>query len=221
VSQRQRQLTTLPPQARRPVVGLVVLCAAVVAVGAALYHGQRRAGPLDDAVDDWLFTIFGRFRMLLYQLLHVADLPVVASVLAVVAVTAVLRARPDIAALAVVGPAAAIGLTELVLKPLVRRRYNNWLSYPSGHTVGMLSTCTVLAVILLGAGLTLALRVAVGVLLSAVSVIVVLALIVDGFHYFTDTVAGAALSVGVVLLVALAVDAVTVTRPPVRESASV
>jgi membrane-associated phospholipid phosphatase len=59
------------------------------------------------------------------------------------------------------------------------------------------------------------------VLLSAVSVIVVLALIVDGFHYFTDTVAGAALSVGVVLLVALAVDAVTVTRPPVRESASV
>jgi undecaprenyl-diphosphatase len=211
----------LPPLARRPAVGVVVLCAAVVAVGAVLYHGQRRAGALDNAVDDWLFTIFGRFRVQLYQLLHVADLPVVGTVLAVVAVTALLRARPDIAALAAIGPAAAIGLTEVVLKPLVQRRYNNWLSYPSGHTVGMLSACTVLGVIVLGAALTLALRVVVGVLLLAVSVIVVLALIVYGFHYFTDTVAGVALSVGVVLLVALAVDAVTVTRPAVRDSARV
>lgn len=213
----------LPPLARRPAVGVVVLCAAVVAVGAVLYHGQRRAGALDNAVDDWLFTIFGRFRVQLYQLLHVADLPVVGTVLAVVAVTALLRARPDIAALAAIGPAAAIGLTEVVLKPLVQRRYNNWLSYPSGHTVGMLSACTVLGVIVLGAALTLALRVVVGVLLLAVSVIVVLALIVYGFHYFTDTVAGVALSVGVVLLVALAVDAVTVTvtRPAVPEPASV
>jgi membrane-associated phospholipid phosphatase len=159
--------------------------------------------------------------VILYQLLHVADLPVVGTVLAVVAVTALLRARPDIAALAVIGPLAAIGLTEVVLKPLVQRRYNNWLSYPSGHTVGMLSTCTALGVIVLGAGLTLALRVAIGVLLSAVSAVVVLALIVDGFHYFTDTVAGVALSVGVVLLVALAVDAVTVTRPAVSEPTSV
>jgi membrane-associated phospholipid phosphatase len=209
-------VSLLPPRARRPAVGLVVLCAAVVAVGAVLYHRQRRAGALDDAVDDWLFTIFGRFRVILYQLLHVADLPVVGTVLAVVVVTALLRARPDIAALAAIGPAVAIGLTELVLKPLVQRRYNNWLSYPSGHTVGMLSTCTVLAVIVLGAGLTLALRVAIGVLLLAVSTVVVLALLVDGFHYFTDTVAGVALSVGVVLLVALAVDRVTVTRPIVR-----
>jgi undecaprenyl-diphosphatase len=214
-------VSLLPSQARRPAVGLVVLCAAVVAVGAALYHGQRRAGPLDNAVDDWLFTIFGRFRVILYQLLHVADLPVVGTVLAVVAVTALLRAHPDIAALAVIGPLAAIGLTEVVLKPLVQRRYNNWLSYPSGHTVGMLSMCTALGVIVLGAGLTLALRVAIGVLLSAVSAVVVLALIVDGFHYFTDTVAGVALSVGVVLLVALAVDAVTVTRPAVSEPTSV
>ncbi|MEV6604431.1 phosphatase PAP2 family protein [Kutzneria sp. NPDC051319] len=205
----------LPPQARRPAVGLVVLCAAVVAVGAALYHGQARAGRLDDAVDDRLFTIFGRDRAFLYQLLHVADLQVVVTVLAVVAVLAVLRARPDIAALAAIGPGAAIGLTELVLKPLVQRRYNNWLSYPSGHTVGMLSTCTVLGVILLGASLTLALRVTLGVLLLVVCVIVVLALIVDGFHYFTDTVAGVGLAVGVVLLAALGVDAVTglVTRP--------
>ncbi|GAA3432436.1 hypothetical protein GCM10018954_020390 [Kutzneria kofuensis] len=200
-------------------VGLIVLCAAVVAVGAALYHGELRAGRLDDAVDDRLFTIFGRYRVFLYQLLHVADLQVVATVLAVVAVTAVLRARPDIAALAAIGPLVAIGLTELVLKPLVRRRYTGWLSYPSGHTVGMLSTCTVLGVILLGAGgLTLALRVAMGVLLLAASVIVVLALIVDGFHYFTDTVAGTGLAVGIVLLVAMAVDTVTglVARPPAR-----
>ena len=50
----------LPPQARRSAIGLVVLSVAVVAVGAALYHGQRRGGRLDDAVDDWLFTLFGR-----------------------------------------------------------------------------------------------------------------------------------------------------------------
>lgn len=212
----------LPPQARRPAVGLVVLSVVVVAVGAVLYHGQRRAGSLDNAVDDWLFTIFGRDRVFLYQLLRVADLPVVIAVLAVVLVAALLRGRPDIAALAAIGPLAAIGLTERVLKPVVQRRYNFGLSYPSGHTVGTVSECAVLAVILLGAtGVTLALRVALGVLLLVVCGIVVLALMVDGFHYFTDTVAGTFLSVGVVALVALAVDAVTarVTRRPVGASA--
>ncbi|MFI9383920.1 phosphatase PAP2 family protein [Kutzneria sp. NPDC052558] len=203
----------LPPRARRSAVGLVVLSVVVVAVGAALYHGERRAGRLDDAVDDWLFTIFGRDRALLYQLLHVADLPVVVAVLAAVVAGALMRGRPDIAALAAIGPVAAIGLTEVVLKPLVQRRYNFFLSYPSGHTVGTVSECAVLGVILLGAtGLTLALRVAMGVLLLAVSGLVMLALIVDDFHYFTDTVAGAALSVGVVALTALAVDAVTRRR---------
>jgi membrane-associated phospholipid phosphatase len=203
----------LPPQARRSAVGLIVVSAVVVAVGAALYHGQRRAGRLDDAVDDWLFTIFGRDRVLLYQLLHVADLPVVIAVLAVVLLAALMRGRPDIATLAVLGPLAAIGLTEVVLKPLVQRRYDFFLSYPSGHTVGTLSACAVLGVILVGAtGVTLALRVAMGVLLLAVCATVMLALIVDGFHYFTDTVAGAFLSVGVVMLAALAVDLVTGRR---------
>ena len=215
-------VSLLPPRARRPAFGLAALCAVVVAVGAVLYHGQRRAGPLDDAVDDRLFTIFGQDRAFLYQLLHVADLQVVGTVLVVVVVTALLRARRDIALLAAIAPLTAIVLTEVVLKPLVRRRYNGWLSYPSGHTVGTLSECAVLGVILLGAtGLTLALRVALGVLLLAVCAIVILALIVDGFHYFTDTVAGVGLSVGVVLLVALALDRVTVTRPRERVSASV
>lgn len=205
----------LPSRARRPAIGLIVLSVVVVAVGAVLYHGQRRAGRLDDVVDDWLFTIFGRDRVFLYQLLHVADLPVVIAVLAVVLVAALLRGRPDIAALAVLGPLAAIGLTEAALKPLVQRRYNFTLSYPSGHTVGTVSECAVLGVILIGAtGLTLALRVAMGVLLVAVCGIVVLALMVDGFHYFTDTVAGAFLSVGVVATAALAVDAVTGRSAP-------
>ncbi|QUQ69394.1 phosphatase PAP2 family protein [Kutzneria sp. CA-103260] len=203
----------LPPQARRSAVGLVVLSVVVVAVGAALYHGQQRAGRLDDAVDDWLFTVFGQHRVFLYQLLHVADLPVVIAVLVVVLVAALMRGRPDIAALAAIGPLASIGLTEAVLKPLVHRRYNFFLSYPSGHTVGTASECAVLGVILLGAtGLTLALRVAMGVLLLVVCATVMLALIVDDFHYFTDTVAGASLSVGVVALTALAVDAVTRRR---------
>ena len=200
----------LPPRARRLAGGLAVLCAVLVAVGAVLYHGQRRAGRLDDAVDDRLFTIFGRDRVFLYQLLHVADLPVVVTVLAVVVVAALMRGRPDVAALAAIGPAAAIGTTELVLKPLVQRRYNFVLSYPSGHTVGTLSECAVLGVILIGAtGLALALRVALGLLLAAVCAVVMLALIVDDFHYFTDTVAGAALSVGIVTLVTLGVDTVT------------
>jgi membrane-associated phospholipid phosphatase len=212
----------LPPQARRPAVGLVLLSTIVIAVGALLYRGQRRGGRLDDTVDDWLFTIFGRYRVFLYKLLHVADLPVVVAVLAVVLVAALLRGRPDIAALAAIGPSAAIGLTELVLKPLVQRRYNFFLSYPSGHTVGAVAECAVLGVILLGAtGLTLALRVPLGVLLLAVCGMVILALIVDGFHYSTDTVAGSCLAVGVVALTALLVDAVTaaLTRKPVSVSA--
>lgn len=212
----------LPPQAGRPAVGLVVLSAVVVAVGAVLYHGQRRGGGLDNAVDDWLFTVFGRYRVFLYELLHVADLPVVVAVLAVIVTAALLRGRPEIAALAAIAPLTAILLTEVVLKPLVQRWYNLGLSYPSGHTGGTVSECAVLGVILLGAtGLPLALRVVIGVLLLVVCGIVMLALIVDDFHYFTDTVAGTFLSVGVVVLTALAVDRVTgsVTRRPVGVSA--
>jgi undecaprenyl-diphosphatase len=217
-------VSLLPPWARRPAVGLVAACAVLVAVGAARYHGERKAGGLDETVDDWLFTVLGRDRLSLYGLLHVADLPVVVTVLAVVAVTAVLRRRFDVAALAAIGPLATILTTEYVLKPLVGRRYDKVLSYPSGHTVGTVSECATLGVILLGAaGLTLALRVALGVLLAAVCGIVMLALIVDGFHYFTDTVAGLFLSVGVVTLVALGIETVTgaVTPRPVRVSAQV
>jgi undecaprenyl-diphosphatase len=215
-------VSLLPVGARRPAVGLVAATTVVVAVGALLYHGQRRGGRLDNAVDDWLFTVFGRDRVTLYGLLHVADLPAVITILAVTLVAALMRGRPDVAALAAIGPLVAIGLTELVLKPLTQRRFNAALSYPSGHTVGMTATVAVLGIALLGAtGLTLALRVAVGVLLLAVCGTVMLALIVDDFHYFTDTIAGFSLSVGIVTLSALVVDTVTaaVTRRPVGASA--
>lgn len=197
----------VPRRLRVPALALVTGCAVIVLVLGLLYHHQRHAGHLDAAVDHWLVSQFGADQALLNALLHIADLPSIIAILAVVVVVALVRRRPDIAVLAVAGPLASILVTELLLKPLIRRTYSNWLSYPSGHTAGTVAVAAVLGVVLLGAaGLGTALRIVLALVLLAVCTIVGIALITLGYHYFTDTVGGFFLSVAMVTLVALGID---------------
>ncbi|WP_025354309.1 phosphatase PAP2 family protein [Kutzneria albida] len=187
---------------RQAITAYLWLSALVVAALSALtWHGRRGTG-LDLAVDGWIERTFS--QDLLRTVVHLADLPVLVGVLALVLVLALVRRDRELALLAVLGPTAAMLLTELVLKPLVHRTYGSWLAFPSGHTTAITATATVLA--LLAARLPLAARTVVHLLLLAAVVVVAIALIGLDYHYFTDTVGGFFVATACVLLVSRLLD---------------
>jgi membrane-associated phospholipid phosphatase len=131
---------------------------------------------------------------------------VMAAVLALACV-AVRRWRG--AVLVAVAVPAAGALTEFLLKPFVGRLLSGYLSYPSGHTTGVIALAVTFAV-LLADPTRPRLPAAVRLLLAALAVLaagaVALAVVGLGLHYFTDTVGGAATGTAVVLLTALIID---------------
>lgn len=93
----------------------------------------------------------------------------------------------------VLGPMAAIVVTELIAKPLVGRNFEGVLTYPSG---------TVTAVAALAAGAFIVAprktKPVVGAVGLAVVVTVCAAVVVLRWHYPTDAVGGACVGIGVV-----------------------
>ncbi len=104
--------------------------------------------------------------------------------------------------LAVTGPALAVAVNTWVLKPAFGRYYDDHLAYPSGHTVSLVATVTVVA-LSVSTTRTRVLTVVVGVVLTGCAAVGMAGL---GYHYVTDVVGGAATAVAVTLGMA----------PPVR-----
>ena len=134
-----------------------------------------------------------------------SEIPVLLAVLALVAWALYQRDRAALA-VAILGPASALFLTEYVLKPLVDRTSPKGVySYPSGHSavVAALVT-TALLFVYRYAGPRFAL------LWSPYAAAVIgamgIAVVALRWHYVTDAVGGVALGIGVVLLVAAAAD---------------
>lgn len=199
----------LPGAARRVAVILICCCAVVVTVGAVLGAGRSQPNALSRPVDTWLQAHLGVHHTAL-QL--VSDLGVAAAELAaVVLVLAALGARRrNVAALALISVPLAWVLTEFVLKPLVDERIDNFLTYPSGHTQAVFCVATIITVALLNPPRVRParwLRILVVAVTVAVGVAVAISMIGLDYHYFTDTVAGAATGVGVALGTALCLDA--------------
>jgi undecaprenyl-diphosphatase len=107
-----------------------------------------------------------------------------------------------------------------VLKHLIGRTHLGQLSFPSGHVASAMTVATVLGVLLhdparpAAARISRALLVAMACTLTAVVAAGVIGL---RWHYFTDTVGGAALGTGTVLSLAFLIDLVPgalLRRPP-------
>ena len=100
-------------------------------------------------------------------------------------------------------------MDEALLKPLVHRTYWGNVVYPSGHTTAVFTLAATVTVLLLvppqpaKAG---ALRVLIPVAACVLGVAVAIAVIGLQWHYFTDTVAGAAVAIGTVCGLALLLD---------------
>lgn len=197
------------PAARPIAAWLLACCVAITTVVGMLVAGQARADPLDHGADAAVRTAFRGHLRLLYLIADIPE-PVQYGLLTVALIAAcLLTRRVRGAVLAALSLLVAIVLTEFVLKPLVGRTLGGALVYPSGHTSRSFALAAVIAVVLLGPErppLPFAARLALA--LTALLIATAVAVAVTGirYHYFSDTIGGAAVGIGTVAAMALALD---------------
>ena len=198
----------LLPTATRPVaVTIVVVCALVTAAqGVWLRHGMETSW-LDTAIDTKVRAgLDGHPRLLAVLVWPGKPVPATA-IAAALALACILRRRYGEAAFVAISVPAAAALTELVLKPLIGR--TSWGDpFPSGHVTSVVALATALTV-LLASGPTPVhrlLRFVLACTAYLIAAAVAVGVIGANMHHFTDTVGGAAIGTGTVLLTALILD---------------
>lgn len=206
--QREFPAPLLPAPARKPAAILAAGCLGLVAVLGIISAHQGHGDAIDRAVYSWVTGLHLR-RNALSVVSRVGGVTATTLLTAVLAVACLAVRRVGGAVLAVAGVALASVLTEVVLKPLVHRTITGFLTYPSGHTTGLFAVAAALAVVMLAppSGRPRpALRVAAVAAAVIIASAVGLTMVGLRFHYFTDTVAGAAVGAGVVIGVAFLLD---------------
>jgi membrane-associated phospholipid phosphatase len=187
-------------------------CVIVVLVTGLLFKGQTGPDGFDTAADSPVITFFRvRDGFLGWLVLPGSLIPAIA-VSAAIAAGCLIARRPNGAVLAVTAVPAAAGLDDGLLKHLFHRTYLGVLSFPSGHTTSVAGMTATLAILLLvppQQARTRAVRVAVVATACLITIMVALGVIALRWHYFTDTVAGAAVGAGTVLGLALLLDLAT------------
>ncbi len=191
----------------------------MIGIGALFAH-QSRPDALDAVIRGWILGMhIHPTDMAVFS--RIGGATVTAALTAALALGCLAVRRVSGAVLAVVGVVVASALTEWVVKPIVDRTItiHHYVSYPSGHTTGLFAVSAALAVVLLSArsGRSWrAVRVAAVAAAVVVSCAVGVAMVALEFHYFTDTVAGAAVGTGVVLGIAFVLDSHVIRRWPGR-----
>jgi len=208
-----RPLLAVP--ARRWTGALLVCSAILVTVLGILFAHQTGADQLDRTVDSPVITWFGSHQGLAVWLAAPgSQLPAIVLSAAIV-VACLCTGRLNGAVLAAAAVPAAIGLNDGLFKPLVHRTYLGVLSYPSGHTAAMSALAATAAVLLLvppQPARARALRVLILVAVCMLGVMVAIGVIALRWHYFTDTVAGAAVGTGTVCGLAFLLDLSIIRR---------
>jgi membrane-associated phospholipid phosphatase len=189
---------------------LLGLCVVVVfAIGAAFAH-QTTADGLDRVIDDPVINWIGKDRALLDWMEYPGtQVPAVVLSLAM-AIAALARRRLGGVVLALFADLIATQIDEWLLKPLFGRTYLGAVSYPSGHTTSVVSIIAVYVVLFVippQVSRARAWRLGGLAVLLALAVITVIGVIGLRWHYFTDTVGGAAVAVGTVCALCLLIDA--------------
>jgi len=203
-------------------VALLAVCVAITALlGLWLMH-QSQADWLDSVIDWGLRVNLYRHRAILIRLGELADPLQTTEIAAALVLACLLTRRWRGALLVAVAIPAAGALTEYLLKPLFDRTAQGHLEFPSGHSTGAFAMAAVCVVLLLGPLRprlpdTLRKFLAVAAALTAAGVAV--AVVALDFHYFTDTVAGAAVGTAVVLATALLLDRLIPSGSPDRPAA--
>ena len=208
---RLRAGRPLLPAAGRPWALLLAGCCAVITtvIGVLVAHQHVPVG-IDHAIDVPIYTKLGPHHGVLLRIVELGSPGPVIVLTIVIVAGCLLAGRLNGAILGAFAAPIADGLDELVLKPLFHRADLGFLSYPSGHTTAVFalgSTVTVLlAVPAAGAARPRMRRAAVPVAAAVIGCMVAAGLIALRWHYFSDTVGGAAVAIGTVCFLALLLD---------------
>jgi undecaprenyl-diphosphatase len=205
----------VPTRMRTRAMVVAVIAALVVAVLAVLLHGKRQTG-VDETITRWLY-IHLRSWWIARKLLTLSEPAFEVGVLGALAVGAAMRRAWNVVAVAVIGPIAAVVLSEFVLKPLVHRQLGGVSfpisdAYPSGHETGIAALLTVLGLLTLRTAWSAAAKTAILVAFGIWAVVAAIGLIRNFAHYPSDTVGGVGVALAVVIGTAFAIDAVTSRR---------
>jgi undecaprenyl-diphosphatase len=203
-------------RAARPwAAGVLAACAVIVTVLGVLFAHQSTADAFDRAVDAPFISALGDHQVTAYWLARPgSELPAVLACAAIVIVCLVAR-RFSGALLAALGLAVSEIITEELLKPAFHRTYLGSVTYPSGHTTAIVALVATVAVLLLMPSRPVSARALQYLILAGAGVLAVavpVGLMGLRWHYFTDTVGGAAVGLGAVLALAFILDAPIVRR---------
>lgn len=211
----------LPPGSRRPAILLLAGCVVVTACLALAFGHQARADRLDAVVDARIHAALASYQGPLHLLTRLGGLLSVTELTAALVLACLLARRWRGAVLVALAVPVAMTVTEYVLKPVVGRTIEGYPSFPSGHATAMFALAAAGTVLLANPPRPRLPR-AVRLLLVAgavlIAVAVPVAMVALGFHYFTDIVAGTAVGIGTVLLIALLID---LARPVTRAQRAV
>ena len=200
----------LSPAVRPWAAWVLVACAVIVAGLGALFANQTSADAFDRAVDAPFINVFHGHHYAAFLLGRPgSERPALIMVVAIV-IGCLLAGRLSGALLAALGLVVSEGITEEILKPLVNRTYLGSLVYPSGHMTAIAALAATLTVLLLLPPQPARARVLRYIVLAAAYILVIvvpIGLLGLRWHYFTDLVGGAALSVGTVIALAFILDA--------------
>ena len=187
---------------------LVASASAVAVAGlSSAYWHQGSPGRLDLALQSALNPLSATSRDLLDTIVWLGDWRVVTVLTAAIALTAYRSSGARVAAFSVAATTIAAATSELMLKPLVDRRLDGDLAFPSGHSTGI--TAIAMVAVILVVALRRPGRAAQFGLISAASAVMLavsFALTALGQHYATDAIGGVLVGVGVVNVVALGFD---------------
>jgi len=199
----------LPPSARLRVGVLAAGCAVLVVALGLLFAGQRTAGPFDHAVDAPIVAWFTGHHRIARWLVAPGSLDPAIVISAVIVAACLVAGRLNGALLSAAAVPVAEVFSEKLFKPLVDRTLLGGISYPSGHTTAIVALAAVLTVLADGTLRRPRARPARALILAvayAAVAGVALGLIGLRWHYFTDTVGGAAVGIGTAAALALILD---------------
>ena len=201
----------------RPRAGVLLAgCAVLVVVLGALFAHQSAADAFDRAVDAPVISWFAGRDGLALRLAYPGTMLPAAALSLIIAIACLITRRLRGAVLAVAAVPVAVELCEVLIKRLVHRTYIGQVVYPSGHTAAIFALAATVTVLLLAPprpALPRWLRILILAAVYLAAGAVVIGVIAVRFHYFTDTVAGAAVGVGTVCGLALVLDLIPAVRP--------
>lgn len=209
----------VPLRLRPAAIAVVMACCITVGVLGGIFHH----GSTPDALDRAVFRAVWPHRTGLDPLATVGDTVPMAVLTAVLCYCCLATRRYRGAIMVALAVPAASAITEL-LKHVIHRIYIDFLSFPSGHATATFALITCIAVLLIDPPATKApnsMRIILALLSVGFGAMVALGLVAARFHYFTDTIGGAAVGIGVTLAIALALDLVVARLSRARSVAAV